>query len=187
MAGVCFGILGFIMCYIYDFNSVLWRRRLFHSFFLLGNISIALSTAAVFAADAAKADKTAAFYSFCFLAVIFLGLLIYTLFFALPFDTTYVRQSKAARKVYTKGMYALCRHPAVLWFAFLYLNLFLAAGTLRMFAVFIVNTFMDVLYVILQERYIFHKTFSDYEAYTKTTPFLIPDKKSIRQCLKKLG
>ena len=49
------------------------------------------------------------------IATIFFVLLIYTLFFALPFDKTYQNESEK-RMAYTEGVYALCRHPGVLWF-----------------------------------------------------------------------
>ena len=51
---------------------------------------------------------------------LFLCLLIYTLFFALPFEETYCEENKL-RAAYTEGMYGLCRHPGVLWFAGAYL------------------------------------------------------------------
>ncbi len=50
----------------------------------------------------------------------FLALLIYTLFFALPFEETYCEENKL-RAAYTEGVYGLCRHPGVLWFAGAYL------------------------------------------------------------------
>ena len=45
-------------------------------------------------------------------ALFFLGLLIYTLFFALPFEETYCEDNKL-RAAYTEGMYGVCRHPGV--------------------------------------------------------------------------
>ena len=61
----------------------------------------------------AAAGKFFFFISAVFLtaAILFLGLLIYTLFFALPFDETYVKENHE-RLAYTEGVYALCRHPA---------------------------------------------------------------------------
>ena len=41
--------------------------------------------------------------------------LIYTLFFALPFDETYAKQNNG-RYVCDRGVYALCRHPGILCF-----------------------------------------------------------------------
>ena len=49
-------------------------------------------------------------------AMCFLALLIYTLFFALPFEETYCEENRL-RAAYTEGVYGLCRHPGVLWFA----------------------------------------------------------------------
>ena len=115
--------------------------------------------------------------------VFFLCFLIYTLFFALPFETTYIQESRY-REAYTEGVYALCRHPGVLWFAGLYLCL----GALwkdrdgMLFAVTMI--ILNILYVIFQDWYSFPKTFSNYKEYKKATPFLLPNKRSIIRCRK---
>lgn len=116
-------------------------------------------------------------------AILFLGLLIYTLFFALPFDETYVKENHE-RLAYTEGVYALCRHPGVLWFAGFYFCLagFLGSGkALRAFGVLIV---WNILYIFYQDRIVFPETFSNYGAYQQTTPFLIPDRNSTAACIK---
>ena len=59
---------------------------------------------------------------FCVFMLIFLALLIYTLFFALPVEASYAKPGEY-RRACTGGVYALCRHPGVLWFSGLYLCL----------------------------------------------------------------
>ena len=41
---------------------------------------------------------------------------------------------------------------------------------------------MDLIYVILQDIWIFPKILNGYEAYRKTTPFLVPNYRSISRC-----
>lgn len=113
-------------------------------------------------------------------SVVFLGLLIYTLFFALPFAETYVAQE--AHKTYDKKMYALCRHPGVLWFAGFYICLWLAFGGKSLLVMAVWFSFLNFCYIILQDCYTFPKVFSDYEDYKKRVPFLIPDGKSLKRC-----
>ena len=116
-----------------------------------------------------------------FFAAAFLVLLIYTLFFALPFEETYVAQE--AHKTYDKKMYALCRHPGVLWFAGFYICLWLAFGTKPLLVMAIWFSLLNFCYVILQDLYTFPKVFSDYGDYQKRVPFLIPNGKSMKRCM----
>ncbi len=66
------------------------------------------------------------------------ALLVYTLFFALPFEKTYTRLEENP-PVYTEGVYSLCRHPGVVWFFFLYLFLALLTGQRLMMAVYLLQ------------------------------------------------
>ena len=54
------------------------------------------------------------FFSFSPFWPFFLVLLVYTLFFALPFHDTYIHGTTAP-SLCRSGVYALCRHPGVLW------------------------------------------------------------------------
>lgn len=116
-----------------------------------------------------------------FFCAIFTFLLIYSLFLELPFIKTYGKNQHNNKLVDT-GTYALCRHPGVLWFGFAFLFLFLTTG--RNFVIYagIIWTVFDILYVYLQEKYIFNKMFPEYYTYKKTTPMLIPTRKSTRKC-----
>ena len=82
---------------------------------------------------------------------------IYALFCS-PFETTYVKESRY-REACTEGMYALCRHPGVLWFG----GFYLCAGALwkstegTVFAAAVVA--LNVLYVHFQDVYSFPRTF----------------------------
>lgn len=88
------------------------------------------------------------------------------------------------------GVYALCRHPGVLWLSLFYFSLWLAAGSPELFAAFLVYTVLDVAYALFQDRWTFVRLFPDYREYRQETPFLLPTAASWRRCfhtLKKGG
>lgn len=180
--GLCLGILGFGLCYLYDFNTVLWHKKWLHIFFFLGNIFIIAGTLCILIPAWISIHMHVRFFISIILSVLFLMLLIYTLFFAIPFDTTYIHEN-TLRHAYTDGVYALSRHPAVLWFTGLYFSLWLLILTTVSAITFLIYILMDILYVILQERFIFLKTFDDYREYQMNTPFLIPNRDSIKKCI----
>ncbi len=111
-------------------------------------------------------------------------LLVYTLFFAVPFQEAYVEGSK--QKICKTGVYALCRHPGVLFLAGFYLFLSLGLGKPFMLLAGTVYTGMNLLYILLQDRYTFPRLFEGYDDYRKETPYLIPDADSIRKCISDL-
>ena len=120
MTAVIIGSIGFLCCFLYDHNSIRLKKSFLHPFFSIGCFLIAVSTGLVIRSCWPRRGSSF-FISAVFLAaaLLFLGLLIYTLFFALPFDETYVKENHE-RLAYTEGVYALCRHPGVLWFAGFY-------------------------------------------------------------------
>lgn len=186
MSGILMGSVGFICCFLYDHNSIRWKKRFLHPFFSIGCFLIAVSTGLVIR-NCWQRRETSFFISAVFLAaaVLFLGLLVYTLFFALPFEETYVKENHE-RLAYTEGVYALCRHPGVLWFAGFYLCL---AGYLRSPEAWGMSgnlILWNILYICYQDRIVFPATFCNYGEYQKTTPFLIPCRRSMAACRKTL-
>lgn len=117
------------------------------------------------------------------ICLLFFLSLIYTLFFALPFEGTYVEQEKL--KVYDQGVYALCRHPGILWFFGFYIFLAAALASIELGLAAILFSTMNLLYAWIQDKLIFPRTLSGYEAYQKKVPFLIPDKASFIESLHK--
>lgn len=187
------GGVAFLFFIIYDLEQAGILNK-FHNvvqmFFLLGFLFLAFSTIGVVQTQITMPISWklhSVFFSFC--ALCFLLLLIYTLFFALPFQETYVEQN-VGNKVCTKGMYALCRHPGVLWFTGFYFSLWFALGSIQLFGLALWYSFLNLCYVIFQDFYTFPKIFFDYARYKQQVPFLIPNKKSAQQCfctLRKAG
>ena len=110
---VFWGLVAFILYFIYDINDITIRNRYIQKFFLLGSLVLFGRSILFLCAY----DFSVCVWIFLFFACIFLALLIYTLFFALPFDETYVSQQEG-RKACSSGIYGICRHPGFWWFFF---------------------------------------------------------------------
>lgn len=186
MKEIVLGTISFILYMVYDLEQAGTISRRFRKitkcFFTIGSVMLMAATAMLlWKAEFLHMEWGIKQILFLILAILFLGLLIYTLFFALPFEETYVIQD--AHKIYDKKMYALCRHPGVLWFGGFYFCLWLALETKTLLAMAIWFSFLNFCYVVLQDCYTFPKIFSDYADYKERVPFLIPDGKSLKRCL----
>lgn len=181
MFSLCLGIAAFILYFLYDINSISWQRRFPRSFFAIGTLLlVCVMGADGYAACREHAFRGAADFILLGLFLLSLGALIYSLFFALPFEETYARQT-GGRCVYDKGVYALCRHPGILFFFLMYLFLGLAALPLKGLLIRgMLFSFLDFAYACFQDRVTFPGTFCDYKRYQQETPFLIPTKASFR-------
>lgn len=186
MISLLLGIAAFGLYLLYDINSYTRKLGFVHSFFLLGTVLLGIATALdVWAA--AKAGAFSGWPDIMLLigAAAFFGALIYSLFFALPFKETYTEQ-ESNNRVYSGGVYALCRHPGILCFFGMYLLLGLAALPTGMIVNCLIFSLLDLGYAWFQDRVTFPKTFCDYTDYQKNVPFLIPTKASIRMAKKTL-
>lgn len=88
------------------------------------------------------------------------------------------------RPACTTGVYALCRHPGVLWFAGLYGCLAFTVGLPLWEAV--VLSALNVGLVVFEDWCVFPARLEGYGAYQASTPFLVPNRASIRACWKKM-
>ena len=186
MVEIALGTIAFILYMIYDLEQAGFISYHFHKitkgFFTVGSAFLVAATMMLlWKIDIFHTERGMKQFFFLILTILFLGLLIYTLFFALPFEETYVTQD--AHKTYDKKMYALCRHPGVLWFAGFYFCLWLAFGGKSLLVMAVWFSFLNFCYIILQDCYTFPKIFSDYDDYKRRVPFLIPDGKSLKRCL----
>ena len=179
------GAAAFGLFVLYDINSVIWKKRNLHSFFSLGVLLLLAVTGICLlrAFGDSRVSRNAGAVLFLIPGAVCLGLMVYSLFFALPFTETYVHESEEGI-VCDRGMYALCRHPGVLWFVLTYLFLALAWGTSQVWGMGIFFSLLNVGYVVLQDRWTFPRTFEDYEGYRKRVPFLIPTVGSMKRAWK---
>lgn len=177
------GVLGFLLCLLYDINSFRWKKRILSLGFGVGCFLIAAASCAA-VADAVRSGWIcgAADGILLALAVLAFAALIYALFFALPFSDTYTKQTEG-RAVCDRGAYALCRHPAAIPFLLMYLFMGLALLPGRFWISAVSFSALELFYIWYQDRITFPKTFSDYPGYRKRVPFLIPTRASIRQAV----
>ncbi len=166
------GLLSYVLLFIYDYNSISKNYKTIKSFFLLGSLCN-IGSSIAFSIFSFNNDNIISIIVFSSVAVIFLGLEIYTLFFAIDFKNTYIKDS-TLRLAYTKGMYSLCRHPGVLWYILLFVSIGFLVNNLSGVFFFSMMSLLNILYIVYQDYYIFPKTFTNYMDYKKETPFLIP-------------
>ncbi len=105
--------------------------------------------------------------------------------FALPFEETYCEENKL-RAAYTEGMYGLS--AAIRVFFMVRRSVFVHVGEWSVDGnkgfIFFLMIFWNYLYIIFQDLWTFPRTFFNYKEYQQSTPFLIPNRKSILVCLR---
>lgn len=181
MTFIIMGFLAFVFFYIFDFNKVYHFHKYINISFGVGVVLLAVATLGLLF----SASKSFAIYFplrvlFGLLSILFLLLIPYTLFFALPFKKTYI-ETENKNMVVDRGMYALCRHPGVLWFSFFYFFAWLAMGKMLVMWAGIVWTIMDIIHVYVQDLWLFPKALAGYREYQRKVPFLIPNFRSLKQ------
>lgn len=180
-------LVAFSLFYLYDINSITKQVALFSHCFFGGCFLLMLATGLLITHHLAYLRSGWLLYTASVVALCAFALLVYTLFFALPFGDTYQADAPSGtRAVCQQGMYALCRHPGVLWLAAFLLALAAMFGHAAPFWFAILATALNVIYVLLQDAIVFPKTFSGYDQYKQSTPFLIPNNRSIKRCISNL-
>lgn len=178
------GSLAFLLMIFYDMNQIRFHLKIGKWAFAAGGALLSVVTVYLCVQHwGGVAQGGLLSYVWLFISLLFLGLLVYTLFFALPFEKTYVEQQKL--EVYDKGVYALCRHPGILWFFFCYLFLSIALSSVDVMIACFLFSGWNLLYAYLQDRIIFPQQLSGYRSYQERVPFLIPTAQSIAACFHK--
>ncbi|MBU5626229.1 hypothetical protein KQI82_04745 [Oscillibacter sp. MSJ-2] len=176
---VLFGVMGFALFFLSDWNDLHRGDKRLCWLFPAGAVLFCSAVAAESRPGAAPLTGAWQIIAAA-AAVIFLALEVYSLFFALPAGDSYGKPG-AKRPALTQGVYALCRHPGVLWMIGLLICLWLSCG-LPLLCV-AVYSLLDVLLVVYEDRCVFPVLLEGYDAYQKRTPFLVPSAGSIREFL----
>lgn len=174
------GLGAFALFFLSDYND--WRpaHRALKLCFPLGGLLLVTGTVLELRHGTAMLGGWARTLALM-LAVAFCVLLLYTLFFALPVEASYARPGEK-RRACTTGVYALCRHPGVLWFGGLYGCLWLSCGLPLWEAA--LYSGLNLLLVVFEDCCVFPAKLEGYDAYQAETPFLLPSRRSIRACLR---
>ena len=188
MVYIIIGLIAFVFYFIYDINSIRWENRIAHTLFFAGTCMLTLCTILMIVSACTEKNENV-FRSgytciFAVLSAVCLFLMVYSLFFALPFDETYVK-TDSKPKVCDTGMYAICRHPGVLWFCLFYFFMAVALRDITFIMSSTVYSLCNIAYGLFEDCYIFPKRFEDYDRYKKETPMFIPTPQSIKKALKR--
>lgn len=187
MIWLAIGSSAFAFFALSDYGKLRYPERSWNLLFLFGCIVLFFSTIVIVSWEEIFHRflvSPLAMMILGLLAVLSLIVLIYTLFFALPFKMTYTENSAKKHILIDTGVYSLCRHPGVLFFSLFYFFFMFIAQSTAMYFAFFIFTILDILYVVWQDIYLFPKTITDYDLYKKATPFLIPNKKSFYRSIK---
>jgi len=181
MMWIGLGILAFVLLTVFDFNKLKTIHPILNICFALGCLLLAYATGGVLLRSPQwfSIASIPLFWAFAFFGLVEM---FYALFFALPFNATYVEGTSPAKVVDT-GLYTLCRHPGVWGFFAFYLFAFLASGNGDLLIAGMVWTAFDVLHVLMQDRWFFPQTLPGYDEYRKTTPFLFFGVKELKKCI----
>lgn len=182
MIYIALGAISFVFFYMFDVFNMKGKTSLKITFALIGLITFIYSSyKTAFQGVRIYFNEGIRLIS-ALLFLIFLFLLFYSLFLELPFKKTYGAKDYNGGLI-TTGTYALCRHPGVLWFFFMFIFLFFYTGSVLLLIAGLIWTSLDVLYVYLQEKYFFQEMFKGYKEYKNNTPMLIPNLESIKKCI----
>jgi protein-S-isoprenylcysteine O-methyltransferase Ste14 len=120
MIYVIMGCLAFVFLFIFDINKIKTKITILNSMFALG--ASFLFYASIMLIISTPQDFEVSSWGVVLFSILSLisGLfMFYALFGALPFKKTYVQVNH--NQVIDSGVYALCRHPGVWGFFFMYL------------------------------------------------------------------
>jgi len=176
------GILGFIACCLFDINKIKWNMRVLNLFFALGSNLLIVSTLwCILRSDFSLIFSDFGPYRIAMLACAILSIAaeVYAMFFALPFEETYMESSQVP--VVDRGWYRACRHPGFWTLSLAYLFLWLFTSNVMLLYALIAYTICNFIYILVQDIYIFPRYIRGYDDYRNTVPFLIPNRESIRE------
>jgi len=174
------GTTGFIFLLLFDICLLYKKNRLKYLFGLTGLTLILGSTALIFTLQSEILIYLPIRIFFGILMILTCFLLIYSVFFEVGIESFALKNKNS---LVTTGTYALSRHPGVLWLLLLYIFAFLAFQNYYLLYAGLLWTATNVVYVYLQEKFIFKKLFEDYHKYIQSTPMLFPNQKSIGRFL----
>lgn len=108
-----------------------------------------------------------------------LFMILMALFINLPFRKTYISTGTADTLIKT-GLYALVRHPGIYWVTSFMFSLVLVSSSKLMLIAAPIFSGINILLVVLEDKYFFPKMFEGYSDYQRETPMLVPNRQSVK-------
>lgn len=176
------GGLAFFLFFLGDFNDLRLHKKWMRFCFPAGVVLLTLSVILQLNPSAAPVQSLIFRVLILIAALIFAALEIYSLFFSFPVEEAYASPGEK-RQSQQSGIYALCRHPGVLWLFLLFLCLWLALGF--SFFAFITYSLLNVLLVVYEDAVVFPSLLFGYHNYKARTPFILPTPASIKAVFSK--
>ncbi len=185
MIYIAIGICGFLVIHSFDLVSLKRIPVVKPFIWILGSSLLAYSLISVGLASDKLLVLTWSTWLGWALLITSLILLICSLFVNLPFRKTYIVTGVSDR-LETTGLYALVRHPGVTWFILFMLSLILVASSSLLFIAVPIFILLDIVLVIVQDKFFFSKMFDGYDSYRQKTPMLVPNRQSINAFINSL-
>ena len=178
MTYIALGILGFLIIRLFDFVSL--KRIPLAKPLTWGAGSGLLGYGVVMASLTGDRLPLPAWSMWpgWLLLIASLLLLIHSLFINLPFRRTYITTGVGERLI-TTGLYALVRHPWLYGFSLFMLSLILVSRSSLMLIAAPIWITLDILLVVIQDRFFLGRMFPGYKKYRQATPMLVPSRKSV--------
>jgi len=185
LSGFTCGIIGYACLVLFDLNLLTRNNDRLETLYSLGGGFLLLGILQDLPGHTSSLPLAARIITGV-LAVAFLVLIFYTCF--LYGNRTKWRKEEREdrkhpwyeRKLSDKGIFALCRHPAV-WLNVMFF-LCLRASTGYPYLQTILFSVFGILLAIVEDRIIFPKVVPGYNHYKNTTPFLFPNRSSTARC-----
>ena len=179
------GAVAFGLMVLSDYGQVLKGRRGAGKLFPLGGALLIAATAALLVRRWRSVPPGPGSLPWFVGSALMLLLLLYTLFFALSAggSSAATAQKDELRPLVDTGVFALCRHPGVLFLGGFYACLWGALGGMALGLAFVLFTLLDAAYAAWQGRYVFPRSIRGYAAYRAATPRFLPTRGSLRRCL----
>jgi len=185
MIYIAIGSLGFLIIHIFDIVSLKRLPVAKPVIWTLGGGLLAYALAMLsFQTNRLFLPIWSTWLGWILLSLSFL-LLIYSLFINLPFRKTYIATGVSDKLIKT-GLYALVRHPGVMWFILAVLSLILVSRSYLLLIAAPIFILLDIILVVFQDKFFFGRMFKGYDNYRRETPMLLPNRRSINAFINSL-
>lgn len=158
------GAAGYLLSGLYDL-ALLYKRPLLARCLYPGFFVTAIPFVLFFCSFQSPHTPVIQAFTLACMAL-FLALTVYSVLLELPL--------RGEGGLYTKGTYALCRHPGVLWYSIF--SLLTASYFWYAPLVWVCLGYIgcNIALVVFEDTYVFPRLFPQYTDYKNQTPFLIP-------------